>query len=150
MNKPNLPPNLPRLKAGWSWVKLGDVVERMSNGCSAIQHQEAGDYPITRIETISFSEVDLDRVRYVKNISKVDVEKYRLYLNDILFSHINSDIHLGKTALFKIKDKIVIHGINLLLIRVSEKIRSDFFNYLFNYYRIKGEFCEPMNTIIKT
>jgi type I restriction enzyme S subunit len=131
----NLPPN-------WSWVKLGDVVEKMSNGCSATQYQDKGDYPITRIETISFSEVDLNRVRYVKNISENDKKKYRLHYNDILFSHINSDSHLGKTALFKHKDKIVIHGINLLLIRVNKNVHSDFLNYLFNYFRIKGEFLK--------
>jgi len=131
----DIPPN-------WSWVKLGDVVERMSNGCSAAQHQDKGDYPITRIETISFSEVDLNRVRYVKDISIEDVEKYQLSYNDILFSHINSDIHLGKTALFKLKDKVVIHGINLLLIRANEKIHSNFLNYLFNFYRTKGEFLK--------
>ena len=129
----NLPPN-------WSWVKLGDVIERMSNGCSATQLQEKGDLPITRIETISFGYVDFNRVRYVNNLTDEDIEKYKLHIKDILFSHINSDSHLGKTAVFTRKDKVVIHGINLLLLRTNTRIESIFFNYIFNYYRFKGEF----------
>lgn len=129
------------LPKGWSWVKLGDVINRMTNGCSARQFKEPGDYPITRIETISYGEINLNRVRYVNDVSEKDIDKYKLEFNDILFSHINSDYHLGKTAIFKKKDQTVLHGINLLLLRANtDIILPELLNYLFNFYRIKGEF----------
>ena len=68
------------------------------------------------------------------------IEKYALKKNDILFSHINSDVHLGKTAIFKNQTNILIHGINLLLIRLSKDALPDFFNYQFRYKRKNGEF----------
>jgi type I restriction enzyme S subunit len=69
------------------------------------------------------------------------VDKYKLHYGDILFSNINSDFHLGKTAVFRLKGMTLIHGMNLLLIRANHKIiTSDFLNYLFKYYRLSGNF----------
>lgn len=50
-----------------------------------------------------------------------DVSKYDDYIlqdGDILMSHINSEKHLGKTAIYKKqKDEKIIHGMNLLCLR---------------------------------
>jgi len=51
-----------------------------------------------------------------------------------------TDIHLGKTAIFKNQASILIHGINLLLIRFKENVSADFLNYQFKYKRRVGEF----------
>jgi type I restriction enzyme S subunit len=128
-----LPPN-------WKWVKLGEVCEKMSNGANAKQSDEKIGFPISRIETIWNETIDLDRVKYIHEDSAEFIEKYSLRQNDILFSHINSDIHLGKTAIFKSQTKTLIHGINLLLIRFNDNVLPDFFNYQFKYKRKNGEF----------
>ena len=60
---------------------------------------------------------------------------------DVLFSHINSDKHLGKTAVFNL-DKTVIHGINLLLLRAIPQFNGDLLNYILRHYRFSGKFIE--------
>ena len=55
--------------------------------------------------------------------------------------NINSDAHLGKTAIFHSSDLLLLHGMNLLLVRTNQIVlNSDYLNYLFNYFRFKGVF----------
>ncbi|MEO5777509.1 MAG: restriction endonuclease subunit S [Sediminibacterium sp.] len=132
--------NINQLPRGWKWVKLGDVCEKMSNGANAKQSDDKIGFPISRIETIWNETIDLDRVKYISETDVAFVEKYSLKKDDILFSHINSDVHLGKTAIFKNQTKTLIHGINLLLIRLNQNASPDFFNYQFKFKRRRGEF----------
>lgn len=126
----------------WKEISLEDVILRMTNGSNAAQFDTpfTGTFPITRIETIANETIDLNRVKFVK-IDDLGVAKFQLKKGDILFSHINSDKHLGKTALFD-ADDILIHGINLLLIRVVNYYDSEFLNYLFKLFRAEGKFIE--------
>ena len=104
-------------------AKLGDVFTLIRNGASIKQTEGAGGFPITRIETIANREVDRKKFGYA-NI--VDISKYEGYIlqdGDILMSHINSEKHLGKVALYKKKgNEQIIHGMNLLLLRANPKI----------------------------
>jgi type I restriction enzyme S subunit len=129
-----------QLPEDWKWVKLGEVCSKMANGSNAKQSEDKIGYPISRIETIWNETIDLNRVKYIEENDEAFVAKYSLQKDDILFSHINSDIHLGKTAIFKNQTKTLIHGINLLLIRLSQDALPDFFNYQFKYKRSNGEF----------
>lgn len=130
------------LPTGWIPVILDDLLTRISNGASVKQYDEKVGLPISRIETIWNETIDLQRVKYVKENDNEFVEKYRLKKGDILFSHINSDLHLGKTAIIISENLVLIHGINLLLLRTSELISSDFLNYHIKFYRVKGKFIE--------
>lgn len=129
-----------KLPKDWKVVKLGELCDKMANGANAKQFEDQIGLPISRIETIWNEDIDLKRVKYIYENDEAFIEKYALKKNDILFSHINSDIHLGKTALFKNQTKTLIHGINLLLIRLCKEAQPDFFNYQFNYKRRRGEF----------
>lgn len=128
------------LPKGWVETTFEEVIERMTNGSSLKQFDEnfEGSLPISRIETISNETIDLDKVKYVQ-ASINDIEKFGLKKGDILFSHINSDKHLGKTAYFDIDD-VVIHGVNLLLLRTFEQVESKYLNYLLRNYRYSGRF----------
>jgi type I restriction enzyme S subunit len=128
------------LPKDWKWVKLGELCEKISNGANAKQVEEKIGLPISRIETIWNESIDLNRVKYIEEKDPAFIEKYALRKDDLLFSHINSDLHLGKTAIFKTQTNTLIHGINLLLIRFKEGVSSDFLNYQFKYKRKKGEF----------
>lgn len=132
--------NINQLPKDWKWVKLGEVCDKMTNGANAKQSEDKIGFPISRIETIWNETIDLGRVKYIEENDEAFVAKYSLQKNDILFSHINSDIHLGKTAIFKNQTKVLIHGINLLLIRLNIDVLADFFNYQFKYKRRRGEF----------
>jgi type I restriction enzyme S subunit len=58
---------------------------------------------------------------------------------DILFSHINSDSHLGKAAVFN-SDRQLLHGMNLLLMRFTEGVDSWFVFHYLNHLRWSGHF----------
>ena len=133
LDKADLPKN-------WDICELDDVIQKISNGANVIQHDEKIGYPISRIETIWNEGIDLGRVKYIKESSADFVEKYALRSGDILLSHINSDAHLGKTGLFKGQVEILIHGINLLLIRPAQEILPEFLNYQLRHLRTKGLF----------
>jgi len=124
----------------WETCQLGDLLVRISNGSSAKQFNEEVGFPISRIETIWNETIDFNRVKYVEEAEPDFIEKYRLYPNDILISHINSDSHLGKTAIFKSPSITLIHGINLLLLRLTELVSADFINYQLKYMRTRGDF----------
>ncbi len=129
--------NLPN---GWIDTVLDYLVLKMSSGTTEIQFKEKTNYPVSRIETISNEFVDFDKVQYLKKPSQNIIDKYQLEKGDILFSNINSDIHLGKTAIFY-DDKLLIHGMNLLLIRPDQRIIfPKFLNFYFKHYRNLGRF----------
>ena len=104
-------------------ARLGDVFSVIRNGASIKQTDGAGGLPITRIETISNREVDRNKLGYA-GIKGAD--KYRGYIlqdGDILMSHINSEKHLGKVALYKKQgNERIIHGMNLLMLRANEAL----------------------------
>ena len=125
---------------GWEHCLLGDLIERISNGANTQQHEEKVGLPISRIETIWNGEIDWQRVKYIQEDFSEFIEKYKLRPGDILLSHINSDAHLGKTAIFCDKNRILIHGINLLLIRLNHSIDHKFINFQLRNLRAKGRF----------
>ena len=104
-------------------AKLREVFPVIRNGASIRQTDGAGGLPITRIETISNREIDRSKFGYA---GIEDVDKYREYIlqdGDILMSHINSEKHLGKVALYKKQgNEKIIHGMNLLMLRVNKSI----------------------------
>jgi len=103
--------------------KLKDISEFIRNGVTIKQNISSKEgIPITRIETISKGIIDFDKLGYADIF---EFEKYKDWLlkkGDILISHINSEKHLGKSAIFLDNDVSIIHGMNLLCIRVIDDI----------------------------
>jgi len=100
------------------FIPLGELLIEIGNGIDADQYDRplhSGMVPISRIETISAGVIDFARVKYAA-VTSAQRSKYQLRTGDILFSHINSPEHIGKTALFT-SNRTLIHGINLLLLR---------------------------------
>ncbi len=141
----NLNPGLYRKtikgKQKWESVKLGDIVIEIKNGINVKQSKEVTAYPLTRIETISEGIINFDKVGYVQEeLDSITLEDARMKKGDILFSHINSIEHIGKTALFD-DDRLLLHGINLLRIRPNpEKTVPKFLNHVLNLLKDKGVF----------
>ena len=89
------------LPEGWVEASFDDVLENISNGVGGKQNQDGVGLPVSRIETIANQSFDFNRIGFIEEPDKKDVSKYLLNIGDILFSHINSAKHLGKTAIFK-------------------------------------------------
>ena len=121
-------------------VPLGELLIDIRNGLVVEQEKESPGIPITRIETISKGTVDMDRVRYVRDAAGKNLDNFWLKKGDILFSHINSDLHLGKTALV-LSDAPLLHGMNLLRLRVdSSRLRPKYLHHWLDYCRRTGVF----------
>lgn len=108
--------------------KLGDLILFLRNGISNEQVDIYTDFPVTRIETIADGKIDYNRVGHVEKAP----EDYRILQWDILVSNINSQKHIGKVAI-KDDDKVLYHGMNLLLMRPNETIDSKFLFYVLNF-----------------
>ena len=126
-----LPFDIPK---NWVWCRLGEVCDFIRNGITIKQSKEARGYPITRIETISKGNIDRNRMGYANILDISSFEKYILQQYDILLSHINSPMHIGKTAIYIPNDKEerIIHGMNLLCIRFKKGLNAIYLNYFFN------------------
>jgi len=129
------------LPQGWEWVRLEDVLLRISNGFSGKQNKNADGYPLSRIETISNSIIDLDKVGYSPDIPKDKLDYFRLRSGDILLSHINSDFHVGKTAVVPNGIELY-HGVNLLLLRLSSAVSPKYIDTVINSLRLAGYFVK--------
>ena len=128
-------------------ARLGDLFLHIRNGANIKQGLDNTGYPITRIETISNRTVDRNKMGYA---GITDLGKYSDFVmqdGDILMSHINSETHLGKTALYeKEDDEIIIHGMNLLSLRPNKDLIIS--KYAF-YYLSSQSFLRQIPNITK-
>jgi type I restriction enzyme S subunit len=111
----------------WQTKTLGDVLSVLSNGGNFLQDKSGNGERVTRIETIAQAQIDLNRVGYSR-LTEAEKKKYKLRRGDILFSHINSVIHVGKTAIVD-NDEELYQGINLLLMRPNEQVSPVYLQY---------------------
>ena len=114
--------------AEWKKVQLSDVCEFIRNGYTYTATDFQNGVKISRIETISDRTVNLNNVGYAEK--PVD-KRFLLQRGDILFSHINSLAHIGKTAYFDLDEELY-HGMNLLCIRNNNSIISKYLFYWLN------------------
>lgn len=104
-------------------AKLGSCFLIVRNGASIKQVNGASGLPITRIETISNCVVDRNKFGYADIYDAGKYEEFLLRDQDILMSHINSEKHLGKVAIYhQNNDEKIIHGMNLLMLRANPEI----------------------------
>ncbi|NEX13368.1 MAG: hypothetical protein C1941_01470 [Prosthecochloris sp.] len=144
-NEPQKETEIGLVPESWEVVELGcespRLLTAMRNGYTGKQTTEAQKFSVSRIETIGAGYIDRNRVRYAIDPSQSVIGKYLIRRGDILFSHINSDPHLGKTGIAEGETSNLLHGMNLLLIRANQKVLNPWFlNFLFQWYREKGVF----------
>ena len=128
-----------KLPEGWCECTLGSLFLFIRNGINIHQDKSKIGYPITRIETISSEFIDRSRMGYAA-ITEENYSDYYLQKDDILMSHINSPIHVGKCALCDIKaGEKIIHGMNLLCLRPYPDIEAKFILMVFRSPYFKDE-----------
>lgn len=113
----------PQLKTLW------EVLEIIRNWKSCNQNKAKEGNKITRIETISDWTINEEKVWYFP-LSEVDQKKFSILKGDILFSHINSPVHIWKVAIAKKDYDDLFHWMNLLLLRWKPWIINP--EFLFN------------------
>jgi type I restriction enzyme S subunit len=110
--------------------KIKEAFHSIRNGANIKQDKISGGIPVTRIETISESTIDLDKLGYA-GITDDSFKNFYLQEGDILMSHINSISHLGKVAIFENRNEIIIHGMNLLCLKARKKFVYPKYAYYF-------------------
>jgi len=125
----------------WEVVRLGEILDLIRNGLVLKQNKNTKGIPVTRIETIWEEKIDPKKVGYIDEISEREISEYKLREGDILFSHINSLNHIGKTAMYKGEPPLLLHGMNLLLLRPKKDcVEPLFLLYKLKHLRLKGLF----------
>ena len=128
-------------------LKIEDIFDVIRNGATIQQSPQAKGIPITRIETTSNDRFNRDKLGYANIFDLKEYQKYILQDNDLLMSHINSEKYLGRTVLYKkISDETIIHGMNLLLLRVNQDIANPCY---MNYYFKSDEFKRKVAKMTK-
>jgi type I restriction enzyme S subunit len=106
----------------WPEVTLSECFPYIKNGVNIKQISGASGIPITRIETLSGSVFNRDRLGYANIHDIAKYEKYVLSTGDLLMSHINSKAYIGRTVEYiKNGEEIIIHGMNLLCLKVDKQ-----------------------------
>lgn len=100
-------------------IPLGSALELLRNGLTVKQDRDAGGIPVSRIETISSGDIDPEKCGYAGLQPSDDLSRWLLSPGDILFSHINSPAHVGRTAAYRGEPDVLVHGMNLLLLRAD-------------------------------
>jgi type I restriction enzyme S subunit len=118
------------LPDGWSLVTLNEAMAECKNGLTYRNNPELAGFPVSRIETISKGEIDFEKVGY-GGVSLDGNQKHLLNPGDILFSHINSMLHVGKVAIYRSGMPALLHGMNLLRITPNDAFMPEFLFYLF-------------------
>ena len=120
------------MKQGWEIKTIADVCTFIKNGANIKQERGAGGVPITRIETLSGGVFNRDRLGYANLATPDKYLSYVLEYGDLLFSHINSKTYIGRTVVYVPEnDEQVIHGMNLLRLKLDFDLMSPFF---FQYF----------------
>jgi type I restriction enzyme S subunit len=122
--------SLTEIPSDWNWVTLDEAMSECKNGLTYRNNPELAGFPVSRIETISKGEIDFQKVGY-GGVSLEGNQKHLLTPGDILFSHINSMLHVGKVAIYKSGMPALLHGMNLLRITTSDGFVPEFLFFLF-------------------
>lgn len=114
----------------WDIIQFEKILSKIQNGFSYKYDPEISEkngLPITRIETISKEKINPKKVGYVEKNSEKRCKT--MLQDDILFSHINSLKHVGKTAIYENDPPILIHGMNLLRIIPKSNVNARYLSY---------------------
>lgn len=120
------------VKQHFTSMPFGELCLFLRNGANIKQTKNAGGYPITRIETLSNGVFNINRLGYA---GITDLKKYQAYIlqkGDILISHINSAIYLGRAVQYRGElNTPVLHGMNLLCARLAPSVSPDYIEAFF-------------------
>ena len=132
----------PEFNDKWRIYVLKDICGKIENGFSGTQVPFETNFPVTRIETMSFGKINYEKVGYVENID----EKYRLQEGDLLLTHINSLKWIGNVVYFNNKKRLY-HEMNLMLLRIKKEFNSKFIYYYITQHNkwFKKMACQAVN-----
>jgi type I restriction enzyme S subunit len=120
------------LPEGWKWVTIGDISENVEYG-SAAKSKETGKVPVLRMGNIQNGIFEWDDLVFTDD--DIEINKYKLNKDDVLFNRTNSPELVGKTAIYKGERPAIFAG---YLIRINYKKNLILGPYLTYYLNTKA------------
>ncbi|WFB64999.1 restriction endonuclease subunit S [Sphingobacterium sp. WM] len=115
---------------GWEKGTIRDLVQEVKYGTSS-PAEENGSYPYLRMNNITYEGYwDFSNLKYI-NATDTDYAKYGLEYNDLIFNRTNSKELVGKTALYKSSERVIIAGY-LIRVRVNSLAHPDYISAYLN------------------
>lgn len=124
--------NFTQIKDGWEVKRISDISTNVEYGSSSksLKNPTPNSIPVLRMGNMQGGLIDWEDLVYTDK--EDEIEKYLLKYNDILFNRTNSDVHVGKTAIYKGERPAIFAG---YLIRINYKeniVDPDFINFYLN------------------
>lgn len=114
---------------GWVDGVLGDFCNKVEYGTSA-KSKPTGKIPVLRMGNIQDGCFVWDKLVYTDD--PIEIDKYLLKKNDVLFNRTNSPELVGKSAIYKNETPAIFAGYLIRIHRIEDKIDADFLNYYLN------------------
>ena len=117
------------LPKGWRWVRLGDVCKNVEYG-SATKSKKEGKIPVLRMGNMQNGIFDWSDLVYSDD--PVEINKYLLKKNDVLFNRTNSAEWVGKTSIYKGERPAIFAGYLIRINRIEDLIDANYLTYYLN------------------
>ncbi|HIH9101409.1 TPA: restriction endonuclease subunit S [Escherichia coli] len=114
--------------SGWIEGKLGEFIKKPSYGTSSKSNKE-GVIPVLRMGNLQGGKLDWTDLVYTSDT--IEIEKYKLEYNDVLFNRTNSPELVGKTAIYKSEQPAIYAGY-LIRVQCLPDLNPDYLNYHLN------------------
>jgi type I restriction enzyme S subunit len=108
---------------------LGELCESIEYGTSS-KSEPTGKIPVLRMGNIQDGKLDWDNLVYSNN--DIEIEKYSLKFNDVLFNRTNSPELVGKTAIYKGEMPAIFAGYLIRIHRNENLLDADYLTYFLN------------------
>jgi type I restriction enzyme S subunit len=118
----------------WEVKALGELVSSVEYGSSA-KSSESGAVPVLRMGNLQSGKIDWDGLVYTSDL--VEIAKYKLKKDDVLFNRTNTVDLVGKTSIYKGEYPAVFAGYLIRIHRIEHLLDADFLNYTLNSYHSK-------------
>lgn len=136
-----------RVPSNWVWVRLWSILSEIKNGTTVKQDKEGIGAKVTRIESIQNNQIDNNRLGYIARLETIRESDWYI-ANDIAFSHINSAEHVGKTAIITDDLLPLVHGMNLLRLRLNLACVPKYLYYFSQSFQYKQSILERINMAV--
>ena len=135
------------IPSNWVWTRVWSILSEIKNGTTTKQNKEFIGAKVTRIESIQNNKIDFNRVGYIAELESIKDSDWYI-ADDIAFSHINSAEHVGKTAIIYEDLLPLVHGMNLLRLRLNKACISKYFYYFSQSFQYKQSILERINMAV--
>lgn len=123
------------LPIDWDCLPLGELVNDVAYGSSAKSSSD-GSTPVLRMGNMQDGFIDWTDLVYTSD--ELEIKKYKLEKNTVLFNRTNTVDLVGKAAIYKGEQPAIYAGYLIKINNKPELLNAEYLNYILNTYQIKS------------